>query len=92
MRKTPASESFFDKVSGWRLETLLKKRIRRKCFFSVIVAAFLNKRYWTKARRSQQEVFCGKDVLRNSAKFKIPKACIFIKKEALTQVFSCEFC
>ena len=48
MRKTPASESFFDKVSGWRLETLLKKRIRRKCFFSVIVAAFLNKRYWTK--------------------------------------------
>ena len=49
-------------------------------------------------------VFCKKGVLRNFSKFtgkhlcqslfliKLPKACIFIKKETLAQVFSCEFC
>ena len=50
------------------------------------------------------EVFCKKGVLRNLTKFtgkhvcqslffnKVPKACNFIKKEALAQLFSCEFC
>ena len=38
-------------------------------------------------RRSRPEVFCKKGVLRNVA-----KACNFIKKESLAQVFSCEFC
>ena len=48
-RKTPVPETFFNKVAGLRLATLLKKRL------------------W-------------------------PQACNFIKKEALVQVFSCEFC
>ena len=54
------------------------------------------------------EVFCEKGVLRNFAKFtgihlcqsiflnKVaglrPKACNYIKKETLAQVFACEFC
>ena len=33
LRKTLVPEFFFDKVSGWRLETLLKKRLRCRCFF-----------------------------------------------------------
>ena len=53
-------------------------------------------------------MFCKKGILKNSAKFKgkhlyqslffnkvaghRPQACSFIKKETLTQVFSCEFC
>ena len=57
------------------------------------------------ARSSRPEVFCKKAVLRNFAKFtgkhlyqslffnKVAGlACNFIKKETLTQVFSCEFC
>ena len=45
-------------------------------------------------RSSCPEVFCEKGVLRNFAKFTgtLPKACNFIKKETLAQVFSCEFC
>ena len=56
-------------------------------------------------RSSRPDVFCEKGVLRNFAKFTgkhlcqslfINKvaggACNFIKKETLTQVFSCEFC
>ena len=57
-------------------------------------------------RSSRPEVFCKKDVLRNFAKFtgnntcarvsfliKLQaSACNFSKKEALPQVFSCEFC
>ena len=39
------------------------------------------------ARSSRPEVFCKKGVLRN-----FTQACNFIKKQALTQVFSCEFC
>ena len=42
-------------------------------------------------RSSRPEVFCIKDVLRNFPKF-TGQACNFIKKEALPQVFSCEFC
>ena len=58
-----------------------------------------------KNRSSLPEVFCKKGVLRNFAKFtgkhlcqslffnKVAgAACNFIKKETLTQVFSCEFC
>ena len=58
-----------------------------------------------KCRSSLPEVFCKKDVLGNFAKFtgkhlcqslffnKVAGgACNFIKKETLTQVFSCEFC
>ena len=64
--------------------------------------------YFAIARSSRPEVFCEKGVLRNFAKFtgkhqcqslffnKVvglrPEACNFIKKEALAQVFSCEFC
>ena len=59
-------------------------------------------------RSSHPDVFCKKSVLGNFAKFtgkhqcqslffnKVvglrPEACNFIKKEALAQVFSCEFC
>ena len=49
-------------------------------------------------RSSRPEVFCKKVVLRNFAKFtgkqlcQRPQAYIFIKKETLAQVFSCEFC
>ena len=54
-------------------------------------------------RSSRPEEFCKKDVLRNFAKFTGKRLCQnlffnklaaynFIKKEALAQVFSCEFC
>ena len=55
-------------------------------------------------KSSPPDVFCEKVVLRNFAKFtrkhlcqglffdKVSGACNFIKKEALAQVFSCEFC
>ena len=59
----------------------------------------------SKDRRSRLEVFYKKGVLRNFAKFtrkhlrqslfliKLQaEACNFIKKETLTQVFSCKFC
>ena len=49
------------------------------------------------SRSSGPEVFCKKVVLRNFTKFTgkhVPESqfCNFIKKEALEQVFSCEFC
>ena len=56
-------------------------------------------------RSSRPEVFCEKGILRNFAKFTrkylyqrlfliklLAMARNFIKKESLTQVFSCEFC
>ena len=45
-------------------------------------------------RRSRLEVFCKKGVLRNFAKFTGEYLCqsLFIKKETVIQVFSCEFC
>ena len=56
-------------------------------------------KFWkTKTQKQPPEVFCKK---RFSYKFRKihrktpvpePKACNFIKKESLTQVFSCEFC
>ena len=44
-------------------------------------------------RSSHQEVFCKKGVLRDFAKFtgKQLRYSLFFKKEALAQVFSCEF-
>ena len=63
---------------------------------------------YNQLRSSHPEMFCKKGILKNSAKFKgkhlyqslffnkvaghRPQACSFIKKETLTQVFSCEFC
>ena len=43
---------------------------------------------------SHPEVFFKKGVLRNFAKFTGKHLCqsLFIKKETLAQVFSCEFC
>ena len=62
----------------------------------------------TYVQKSHLELLCRKGVLTNFTKFtekhlcqslvfnKVaglrPKACKFIKKESLTQVFSCEFC
>ena len=45
-------------------------------------------------RSSHSEVFCKKTVLRNLAKFTGNHLCqsLFIKKETLAQVFSCECC
>ena len=46
-------------------------------------------------RSSRPEVFCEKSVHRNFAKLEekyLPQACIFIIKETLAQVVSCEFC
>ena len=49
-----------------------------------------------KNRTSRPKVFCEKVVLRNFTKFTgrhlWPEACNFMEKEALAQVFSCEFC
>ena len=45
-------------------------------------------------RSSYPEVFCKKGALRKFAKFTgkhLCRACNFIKKETLAQVFSCEF-
>ena len=43
-------------------------------------------------RSSRPEVFCKKGVLRNFAKFTEKHSCQSLKKEALAQVFFCEFC
>ena len=47
-------------------------------------------------RNSRPEKFCKKVVLQeisqNSQEFGRSEPCDFIKKEALAQVFSCEFC
>ena len=46
-------------------------------------------------RSSRPEVFCRKSVLRNFAKFTGKHLCqsfLFIKKETMEQLFSCEFC
>ena len=45
-------------------------------------------------RRSLPEVFCKKGVLKNFKKFTGKHLCqsLFIKKETLAKVFSCEFC
>ena len=45
-------------------------------------------------RSSRPDVFCKKGVLKNFAKFAGKHLCqsLFIKKETLTQVFSCEIC
>ena len=67
---------------------------------------FLREPFYRAIRSSRQEVFCKKGVLRNFPKFigkhlyqslhKVAglrhEACNFIKKEALAQVFSSEFC
>ena len=47
-----------------------------------------------KCRSSRPEVFCKKGVLRNFSKFSGKHLCqsLFIKKETLAQLFSCEFC
>ena len=45
-------------------------------------------------KKSRMEVFCKKGVLRNFVKITGKHLCqslFFIKKEALTQVFSCDF-
>ena len=44
-------------------------------------------------KSSRPDVFCEKGVLRNFAKFTGKHLCqrLFIKKESLAQVFSCEF-
>ena len=56
---------------------------------------------FTHCRSSRREVFCRKGVLRNLAKFTgkhlwqslfFNKVAGLIEKEALAQVFSCEFC
>ena len=57
----------------------------------------------THSRSSRLEVFCNKGVLKIFTKFtrkrlcqsffcQQPEACNFIEREALAQVFSCEFC
>ena len=43
LKKSTAPESFLIKVSSWRLVTLFKKRLWRKCFYPVNVENFLSK-------------------------------------------------
>ena len=47
-----------------------------------------------KVRSSRPEVFCQKVflVISQNSQENRPQACIFIKKETLAQVFTCEFC
>ena len=68
-----------------------------------IVFSFSNNRYWLRrssiCRRNHRRCSVRKGVLNNFSKFKgkhriqseCGKACNFIKKETLAQVFSCEF-
>ena len=72
-----------------KVENFAKSRLKNKCFLY---------------RSSHQRCSVKKGVLRDFAKStgkhlcqglffnKGPQACNFIKKETLTQVFSCEFC
>ena len=45
-------------------------------------------------KSSRPETFCKKDALKNLAKFTGKHLCqsLFLKKETLVQLFSCEFC
>ena len=50
-----------------------------------------------KSRTTRPEMFCKTGVLKNYAKFTGKRLCqsfvqLFLKKDALEQVFSCEFC
>ena len=51
-------------------------------------------RYSTELEKQPPEVFCSKGILRNFRKFTGRLLCqrLFIKKESLARVFSCEFC
>ena len=70
------------------------KKVLIECFY--YISAFLSFSYGCFSvviiaiQKQSPEVFCEKGVLRNFANS--PQACNFIKKEALTQVFSCKFC
>ena len=71
-------KAFNIKIHSYRLQTL-KQYIHFQELF---------------CRSSCPEVFCKKGVLKNFKKFagKHLCTCTFIKKETLTQMFSCEFC
>ena len=55
------TESFLKKESGWRLATLLKKRLRCRCFLLWTLQNFLRKQSWTKHCRQFLEL---KDTLK----------------------------
>ena len=70
------------------------------CVFIVLVTICIIAKWINLFQKQSPDIFCKKGVLRNFAKFTgkhlyqslQPKACNFIKKETLAQMFSCEFC
>ena len=69
------------------VKLLYKISVLSKCVYSFYVVII------SLHRSSRPEVFCKKCFLRKCAKFTRKRLCQnFIKKEALAQVFSCEFC
>ena len=69
------------------VKLLYKISVLSKCVYSFYVVII------SLHRSSHPEVFCKKCFLRKCAKFTRKHLCQnFIKKEALAQVFSCEFC
>ena len=69
------------------VKVLYKISVLSKCAYSFYVVII------SLHRSSRPEVFCKKCFLRKCAKFTRKHLCQnFIKKEALAQVFSCEFC
>ena len=69
------------------VKLLYKISVLSKCVYSFYVVII------SLHRSSRPEVFCKKCFLRKCAKFTRKHLCQnFIKKEALAQVFSCEFC
>ena len=69
------------------VKVLYKISVLSKCVYSFYVVII------SLHRSSRPEVFCKKCFLRKCAKFTRKHLCQnFIKKEALAQVFSCEFC
>ena len=69
------------------------------CVFIVLVTICIIAKWINLFQKQSPDIFCKKGVLRNFAKFTgkhlyqslQPKACNFIKKETLAQMFSCEF-
>ena len=103
--QSTCSKQLFGKVPG-RPASLFRKDSSLDVFREIMekfskqlfqIAFFQNTNGWANRKSQTQkqpppEVFCKKSCSYQFHKIHRPQACNFIKKEALAQVFSCEFC
>ena len=98
-------ESLFNKIAGLMNCSFIKRSTQGRCFpdnFFIEISAsfksfFIVKSYITGSRSSHPRYSIRKGVLKNFAKLTGKHLCqsLFfnkVKKETLSQVFSCEFC